>query len=120
MRISFPYILTHNYSKKARSKAEKEKVSFKTLEPYVIEMINEKWEDNEYTSSMWQAISGGHLREFVEILQHSPEAAHVRSSDGRGPMWWAHEYKRPKMVQVLKKLGVKETLVDANGRRPGE
>ncbi|KAL7508596.1 hypothetical protein ACHAXN_005670 [Cyclotella atomus] len=26
--------------------------------------------------------------------------------DGRGPMWWAHEHGRPKMISLLKSLGV--------------
>ena len=81
-------------------------------------MINEDWENTEKTSLMWELISGANLVEMVATLQEFPELAHVRSEDGRGPMWWAHEYKRPRMIQILKNLGVSEDRTDANGVKP--
>jgi dolichyl-diphosphooligosaccharide--protein glycosyltransferase len=81
-------------------------------------MINEDWENSDQTSLMWEVISNGKLGEFVEVLQEYPELAHVRSKDGRGPMWWAHENKRPKMINVLQQLGVSEDRTDAKGVKP--
>jgi dolichyl-diphosphooligosaccharide--protein glycosyltransferase len=83
-----------------------------------IERINEDWGDSEYSSMMWEVISQGDIREFVGLVREHPEVAHVRSLDGRGPMWWAHEYKRPKMIELLRQVGVSETRKDANGIRP--
>ena len=61
---------------------------------------------------LWELISQGQARELFSLLQEYPELAHIRSEDGRGPMWWAHEYKRPRMVEVLKQLGVSEDRKD--------
>lgn len=103
-----------------RAPEEGDKKSFKKLDAESIEKLNAKWDDNEQTSYMWDVISEGRMMELFEVLQEYPEVAHIRSSDGRGPMWWAHEYNRPKMIQVLKKLGVSDQLTDSSGRRPGE
>ena len=85
-----------------------------------IEELNdpENWSDSEETSMMWELISQGMIHEFLDVVQENSKIAHVRSADGRGPMWWAHEYKRPKMIQVLRKMGVSETRKDVNGIRP--
>lgn len=81
-------------------------------------MLNEDWDDREETSAMWEIISQGMIREFIGVLMEDPSMAHVRSSDGRGPLWWAHEYNRPKMIEILKAVGVSENLRDKNGVRP--
>jgi dolichyl-diphosphooligosaccharide--protein glycosyltransferase len=81
-------------------------------------MLNEDWEDNEKTSMMWEIMKDGNMYEFVALLQEQPELAHIRSEDGRGPMWWAHEYGRPRMVEILKQLGVTEDRTDSKGVKP--
>ncbi len=88
------------------------------LDPHQIDMINEDWEDTDETSMMWEFISQGMIREFMAIVQEVPEIVHIRSADGRGPMWWAHEHKRPKIIELLKKLGVSEERKDKDGIRP--
>lgn len=90
----------------------------KKLNKHDIDMINEDWEDTEETSMMWEIISNGMIREFIGLITEAPELVHIRSADGRGPMWWAHEYNRPKMIDVMKKLGVSEERKDVNGIRP--
>jgi len=60
------------------------------------------------------------MKALMHHLAQSPEDAHRRSSDGRGPMWWAHEYGHKKVIRVLKKLGVSSDLKDANGKAPHE
>lgn len=52
------------------------------------------------------------------LLKEQPFLAHTRSADGRGPMFWAHEHGREKIVQLLKEEGVSESRTDANGRTP--
>ena len=87
----------------------------KTLDKATIDMINEDWENNEMTTFMWEMISRGQFAEIASVLREQPELAHIRSEDGRGPMWWAYEYKQKKLVQLLKKLGVDDERTDANG-----
>jgi len=69
---------------------------------------------------MWELISNGMLAEFARVIREAPEMVHIRSSDGRGPMWWAYEYKRPKMIDVMKQLGVSDRRADKNGLRPSD
>jgi hypothetical protein len=53
-----------------------------------IEVLNEQWENNELTSHLWELINGNREDDFRELVMTNPAAAHVRSEDGRGPMWW--------------------------------
>jgi len=85
-----------------------------------IEQINSVWEDNEETTLLWRLISNNDVNELMQHLTHSPEDAHRRSSDGRGPMWWAHEHGRKNVIRVLKKLGVSSDLKDSSGMAPHE
>merc|ERR1712238_467252 len=55
---------------------------------------------------------------MMELLLESPELAFVRSSDGRGPMWWAHEKRNTKIIRVLKKVGASEIAQDGQGITP--
>jgi len=82
--------------------------------------MNRIWEDNEETTLLWKLISNNDVKELMQHLAHRPEDAHRRSSDGRGPMWWAHEHGRKNVIRLLKKLGVSSDLKDANGMTPHE
>lgn len=103
--------------KKTPEKKEKPRKPQK-LSPEEIEMFNEAWENNELTSRLWEMISRNELEEFKELMRNNPAAAHVRSEDGRGPMWWAHEYKRTGIIEVLRKMKVSEKRTDQNGKTP--
>ncbi len=67
---------------------------------------------------MWEIIKNGAIQEFIELLTEQPELAHIRSEDGRGPMWWAHEYGRPNMISILQQLGVSADRTDSKGMKP--
>ncbi len=69
------------------------------------------------TSTIWEYISQGKVAELAEVLENYPQVAHIRSEDGRGPMWWAYEHKRPKVIDLLKQLGVSDERTDQNGVR---
>mmetsp|Transcript_3962 Transcript_3962/g.8643 ORF Transcript_3962/g.8643 Transcript_3962/m.8643 type:complete len:996 (+) Transcript_3962:177-3164(+) len=96
------------------------KKSYRRLSDEVIETLNEKkgWEDNDLTGLMWELISEPRPTDFMHALLENPELAHVRSKDGRGPMFWAHEHGRSSMIMVLEKLGVDDRREDANGVTP--
>ena len=66
---------------------------------------------------VWELISQGNLKQLAEVLENHPKVAHLRSEDGRGPMWWAYENKRPRMIELLKKLGVSDERTDQDGIR---
>lgn len=70
------------------------------------------------TSLLYQLIAEDKFAELREVFIQQPQLAHIRSEDGRGPMFWAHEHGRTKMIEMLKKLDVSEERTDANGRTP--
>jgi len=82
------------------------------------EEFNSSWENSEEITLLWNYISNDDLKGLMQRLMYNPEDAFRRSSDGRGPMWWANEYGRSKMIRVLKKLGVSTNLKDARGMTP--
>jgi len=92
----------------------------KTLSDEAIAHLNSKWEDSQYTSVLWDIINNNELKRFMALLKESPELGHLRSADGRGPMWWAMEAENEKMIMVLKKVGVSASLRDAKGMTPYE
>ncbi len=69
-------------------------------------------------SALYELIKTKQLSQLEALLQNQPAIAHMRSKDGRGPMWWAHEHGRPTMIKVLKSHGVSEKLRDKDGITP--
>lgn len=88
------------------------------LAPEEIDAINERWEDNDITSTVWKLINENQYKELLQVLLENPEVAHVRSSDGRGPLFWAYENKRSEIIHALKSMGVSESRKDAKGIAP--
>ena len=116
------FILRTIYRKKGRPPPEDVKAApnqgYRRVPDETIEAINKEWVDTEKTGMMWELIKTPESEEFMQVLSTYPEIAHVRSKDGRGPMFWAHEHGRTGMIKVLRKLGVREDLADANGVKP--
>ncbi|KAL9187780.1 hypothetical protein ACHAXT_006158 [Thalassiosira profunda] len=107
-----------------REKKEREAMGdygMPSSEPLTAEEIrdlNQRWEDSDATSAVYGLISHGDFDAFKDLVENAPMYAHVRSKDGRGPMWWAHEHNRPRMVKLLKSVGVSERLRDKDGITP--
>jgi len=83
-----------------------------------IARMSKNWEDTTSTTMLWEMINDDDLRGLMELLLESPQLAFARSSDGRGPMWWAHEIGNAKVIRVLKKVGVSEKAQDGQGITP--
>jgi len=83
-----------------------------------IDAFYEVWEDTELTTHMWKIISSGTVLDLESFLKSSPIMGFMRSSDGRGPMWWAFESRKQDMVRVLQKYGVSHTDKDKHGLTP--
>merc|ERR1712038_345015 len=88
------------------------------LNSATIAKLNSQWQDTEQTSAMWSLISNNQLPELMQAIAEYPELAHLRSADGRGPMWWAMEAGNKKIVRLLKKVGVSDSYTDAQGLSP--
>jgi dolichyl-diphosphooligosaccharide--protein glycosyltransferase len=80
--------------------------------------IYNKWDDTEDTTLMWQLISQNQVKDLKSWLEEEPAVAFIRSSDGRGPMWWAFEQRNEEITKLLMKAGVPHTDRDAKGMTP--
>ena len=76
------------------------------------------WKDTPYTSAMWQLIHDNNLKGLAQVLDKSPDFAKIRSSDGRGPLFWAYEYKRTSMITKLITAGADPNAKDSSGLTP--
>jgi dolichyl-diphosphooligosaccharide--protein glycosyltransferase len=85
-----------------------------------IEELNDpaQWTNSEFTTELWSLISKGQVDRLKQLLDDSPAMAHIRSEDGRGPMWWAHEYGKGDVVALLRSHGVSEERKDKEGVTP--
>ena len=79
-----------------------------------------KWADTAETSAMWKLINEGATDKIKLVLSKNPSLAQIRSSDGRGPLWWAYEGGRTEIVKLLKAAGAREDARDANGVKPSD
>lgn len=71
------------------------------------------FEDSPVLTTMWQAASSGETEMFISQLIQNREFAQHRSSDGRGPMFWAYEFKNVDTLALLLHLGVSAEQVCA-------
>ena len=53
-------------------------------------------------------------------LSQDPDAVHMRSEDGRGPLWWANEKGNQDIIELLRAKGVRNDLKDSTGKVPRE
>ena len=90
------------------------------LSPEDIDMINEDWTNDDTTTVLWELVSNGRVDELRTLLAQVPHAAHSRSEDGRGPMFWAYEYGQSAVIDLLKSVGVSEDRTDSQGLKPSD
>ena len=84
----------------------------------IIKEINQQWDDNSITSNIFDLIKMNDVENFKILLDSQPAYAHIRSKDGRGPMWWAYEHGRKEIIKQLKQQEVSEKLRDKDGITP--
>jgi len=76
------------------------------------------WENNEQTTLMYQLLENNDLKTLERWLTTSPDSVHIRSEDGRGPLWWANEFGNQDAIRLLKYFKVRDDLVDSSGQKP--
>merc|ERR550537_1359969 len=78
------------------------------------------FEDSPTLTALWQATSDGSTDAFINQLIQNRESAQHRASDGRGPMFWAYEFKNVDTLALLMHLGVTADQEDVDGKNPTE
>lgn len=76
------------------------------------------WANTPDTTQMWHLINENNIEQLEQWIDAEPNIVHIRAEDGRGPLWWAYEYDRPEMVDILINAGAREDLVDNGGMVP--
>ncbi len=116
---------SHDYRLQKPQKVEEEKELHNLNQEVImnptedqIEAMNRVWEDTEETTEMWRIITSGEITDLERIIHANPILGHIRSSDGRGPMWWAFEHRRKEMVRFLMQNGVSHGERDKDGLTP--
>ena len=64
------------------------------------------FEDSPILTALWQASNDANTDAFINQLIQNRESALHRSADGRGPMFWAYEFKNVETLALLMHLGV--------------
>jgi len=91
--------------------------------PYELEFApmskeSAEWADSPLTTKLWSVVHGNKISEFRSLIKLNPNVVHVRSADGRGPMWWAYEHGRTDMVKLLMTNGADPNAIDSKGKKP--
>merc|ERR1719460_2218700 len=76
------------------------------------------FEDSPALTSIWEAASSGSTDNLVNILIQNRDYAQQRSSDGRGPMFWAYEFKNVDALALFLHLKVPSDSEDIDGHPP--
>jgi hypothetical protein len=77
------------------------------------------WKDTPALTRCWQATSSGDTDKLLDVfVQEGRDVAHLRSADGRGPLYWAYEFKMVDALALLMELESDEEAEDMEGKRP--
>ena len=64
------------------------------------------FEDSPTLTALWQASSSGSTDSFINQLIQNKESGSHRATDGRGPVFWAYEFKNVESMALLMHMGV--------------
>jgi dolichyl-diphosphooligosaccharide--protein glycosyltransferase len=76
------------------------------------------WKDTDESKKLKELILAGKLKAVKALLADNPAAAKIRSADGRGPLFWAYQSGKKKMIKLFKKHGADKKAKDADGNKP--
>jgi hypothetical protein len=77
-----------------------------------------EWENNPTTTLMWQYVSSANIDSLKEMIEGNAAVVNMRSEDGRGPLWWAYEYKQQEIIDLLIENGAPTDATDGDGFYP--
>eukprot|EP00227_Mantoniella_beaufortii_P020574 CAMPEP_0197589040 /NCGR_PEP_ID=MMETSP1326-20131121/10114_1 /TAXON_ID=1155430 /ORGANISM="Genus nov. species nov., Strain RCC2288" /LENGTH=152 /DNA_ID=CAMNT_0043153933 /DNA_START=13 /DNA_END=471 /DNA_ORIENTATION=- len=74
--------------------------------------------DNEMKSQAWQDIAHGNVKAVLESIGGDSCYAKMRAADGRGPLFWSHEFYNQKIIDALVSAGADIKAKDKGGKTP--
>jgi len=79
-----------------------------------------EFQDSPALTTMWQATSSGETDRLIDVYVQGRNLALTRAGDGRGPLFWAYEFKNVDAMALLIHLEADEEAEDLDGKRPRE
>ena len=83
---------------------------------FALALADPVFEDSPALTTIWEASSTGSTDRLIDILIQNHDYAHHRAGDGRGPLFWAYEFKNVDSLALLMHLGVEMTMEDLDGK----
>lgn len=77
-----------------------------------------EFNDSAPATMLWEQISQGNTQAVENSIESTPCLIYVRARDGRGPLFWAYEFKRFDLVRYLISKGAEENERDNQGNLP--
>ena len=74
--------------------------------------------DNEIKSQAWQDIAHANVQAIRDAVADDPCYAMMRAGDGRGPLFWAHEFYNQEIIDVLVHHGADRAARDRGASDP--
>merc|ERR1712054_87175 len=76
------------------------------------------WADSPQLTSIWEATKNGNVDHLIEMYSTDKDAMQHRSADGRGPLFWAYEFKQIDILALLMSENVDLAMEDEGGKKP--
>jgi hypothetical protein len=76
--------------------------------------------DSDLKSNAWSDIARGNAVAVRHALAEDPCYALMRAGDGRGPLFWAHEFDNNEIIAALVDAGADQRATDTKGLTPGQ
>ena len=74
--------------------------------------------DNDIKSQAWQDIAHANAQAVRDAVADDPCYAMMRAGDGRGPLFWAHEFYNQEIIDVLVHHGADRAARDRGASDP--
>ena len=72
----------------------------------------------EEATRMFDLIEAGDQAGLQVLLGDYPSLIRLRSSDGRGPLFWAYEFSYRQIAKLLEDSGANQLALDSECRKP--
>lgn len=80
--------------------------------------LDAEFQDSPALTSIWQATSTGETESLVDVYVQNRDFGLSRADDGRGPLFWAYEFKNSDALALLMHLDADEEGEDVDGKQP--
>ena len=88
--------------------------------PHCFFSCRAQWIDTDVKSNLWQSIAHGNVDKILSDIETDGCVALARAGDGRGPLFWAHEFYNEQIIKALVAAGADPNARDLGGMTPAQ